>query len=175
MSLLSTLLFYNTLTYFITYLNFHRTQQRLSFSLLIILYCLFIVPECSTTLFVHILMSSAPDCYCWMPAACLFACLLVATGISGYPLIFKVRPVMSHCLYHHVCGECCHSILCWLTADAWSPSLICFLCRRSPYSELQPAFTGTLTACYQLRLSLISTILQPLTHNNQFTSLMEHP
>ena len=147
----------------------------MSFSLLIILYCLFIVPECSTTLFIHMSMSSALDCYCWLPAACLLSACLLPLGISGYPLIFKVRPVMSHCLYHHVCGECCHSILCSLTADAWSPPLICVLCRRSPYSELQHAFTGSLTACYQLRLSLISAILQPYTPNNQFTSLMRHP
>ena len=34
-------------------------STTLVFSLLIILYCLFIVPECSTTLFVHMSMSSA--------------------------------------------------------------------------------------------------------------------
>ena len=39
--------------------NSTTNSQRLSFSLLIILYCLFIVPECSTTLFVHMSMSSA--------------------------------------------------------------------------------------------------------------------
>ena len=110
----------------------------LVFSLLIILYCLFIVPECSIALFVHMLMSSAPDCYCWMPAACLFACLLVATGISGYPLIFKVRPVMSHCLYHHACGECCCSNLCLLTADAWSLSLICSSVADPTYVPCDP-------------------------------------
>ena len=102
-------------------------------------------------------------------------CLLVATGDIGLSPHIRVRPVMSHFLYRHVYEECCHSILCLLTADAWSPSLICFLCRRSPYSELQHAFTGTLTACYQLRLSLISAVLQPYTSNNQFTSLIRHP
>ena len=130
-STVHSILFYNTLTYFITYLNFHRTQQRLSFSLLIILYCLFIVPECSTTLFVYMSMSSALDCYCWLPAACLLSACLLPLGTSGCPLHIRVRPVMSHFLYHLVCGECCHSILCLLTADAWSPCLICFLCRRS--------------------------------------------
>ena len=160
--------------YFNASFNFN-TSIPLSFCCLIILYCLFIVPECSTTLFVHMSMSSALVLLCWMPAACLFVCLLVATGDIGLSPHIRVRPVMSHFLYHHVYEECCHSILCLLTADAWSPSLICFLCRRSPYSELQHAFTGTLTACYQLRLSLISAILQPFTPSNQFTSLIRHP
>ena len=92
--------------------NSTTNSQRLSFSLLIILYCLFIVPECSTTLFVHMSMSSALVLLCWMPAACLFVCLLVAIGDIGLSPHIRVRPVMSHFLYHHVCGECCHSILC---------------------------------------------------------------
>ena len=52
-------------------------------------------------------------------------CLLVATGDIGLSPHIRVRPVMSHFLYHLVCGECCCSNLCLLTADAWSLSLIC--------------------------------------------------
>ena len=66
-----------------TYSIYSTISIRLSFSLLIILYCLFIVPECSTTLFVHMSMSSALVLLCWMPAACLFVCLLVANGDIG--------------------------------------------------------------------------------------------
>merc|ERR1712002_676979 len=102
-----------------------HNSQHLIFSLLIILYCLFIVPECSTTLFVHMSMSSALVLLCWMPAACLFVCLLVATGDIGLSPHIRVRPVMSHFLYHLVCGECCCSNLCLLAADTWSLSLIC--------------------------------------------------
>ena len=86
--------------------NSTTNSQRLSFSLLIILYCLFIVPECSIALFVYMSMSSALVLLCWLPAACLFVCLLVANGDIGLSPHIIVHPVMSHFLYHLVCGEC---------------------------------------------------------------------
>ena len=102
------------------------------------------------------------------------ACLLpLGTSICSLHII--VHPVMSHFLHHLVLGECHCSNLCFLAADTWSLSLICSSVADPTCPELLLAFTGTFTACYQLRLSLISTILQPFTPNNQFTSLIRHP
>ena len=105
--------------------------QRLSFSLLIILYCLFIVPECSIALFtlhVHVVGSCR---YCWSPAACLlFACLLpLGTSICSLHII--VRPAMSHFLHHLVLGECC--LLHPLLTSSWCLVALfdLLLCRRS--------------------------------------------
>ena len=64
--------------------------QRLSFSLLIILYCLFIVPECSTALFtlhVHV-VGSCP--LLLVAGRLLVVCLLVATGnIELFPSYYS--------------------------------------------------------------------------------------
>ena len=67
-----------------------RFLQRLSFLLLIILYCLFIVPECSTALFtlhVHV-VGSCP--LLLVAGRLLVVCLLVATGnIDLFPSYYS--------------------------------------------------------------------------------------
>ena len=175
MSPLSTLLFYNTLTYSITYLQLPSNSSTLVFFTT----DHFILFVHSSRMFyyfvylhVHVVGSCPAIVVCRPPACCLLACC--HWGHRVVPFILECAQLWAT-FFIILCVESAvaPSSACWrlmLGRLVWSASSVADL----TCSELHLAFTGTFTVCYQLKLPLISTILHPFTPNNQFTSLIKH-
>ena len=113
---------------------------------------------------VHVVGSCPATAGC-RPPACLLACLL-PRGYRVIPSYLKCAQLWATVFtVMHVESAVAPTSACWrlmLGRSPWSapPSQILHM-----FHVIQTlfAFTGIFTACYQLKLSLVSTILQPLT------------